>query len=39
MFSGTIADNMRSVKPDAADAEIIEALKLSMCMGIRFGTS
>ena len=29
MFSGTIADNMRSVKPDAADAEIIEALKLS----------
>lgn len=29
MFSGTIADNMRSVKPDAADSEIIEALKLS----------
>lgn len=27
MFSGTIAENMRNVKPDATDAEIIEALK------------
>lgn len=27
MFSGTIADNMRNVKPDATDSEIIEALK------------
>lgn len=29
MFSGTIASNMRNVKPDATDEEIIEALKLS----------
>ena len=29
MFSGTIAQNMRNVKPDATDDEIIEALKLS----------
>lgn len=29
MFSGTIAENMRSVKPDATDQEIVEALKLS----------
>lgn len=29
MFSGTIAENMRNVKPDATDEEIIEALKLS----------
>ena len=29
MFSGTIAENMRSVKPDATDDEIINALKLS----------
>ncbi len=27
MFSGTIAENMRSVKPDATDEEIIDALK------------
>ena len=27
MFSGTIADNMRSVKPDATDKEIIDCLK------------
>lgn len=27
IFSGTIADNMRMVKPDASDEEIIEALK------------
>lgn len=27
MFSGTIADNMRNVKEDATDEEIIEALK------------
>jgi ABC-type multidrug transport system fused ATPase/permease subunit len=27
MFSGTIADNMRNVKPDATDSEIIEVLK------------
>ncbi len=27
MFSGTIAENMRNVKPDATDGEIIEALK------------
>ncbi|MBU5336552.1 ABC transporter ATP-binding protein [Intestinibacter bartlettii] len=27
IFSGTIADNMRMVKPDATDAEIVEALK------------
>ena len=29
MFSGTIAENMRSVKPDASDAEITQALQLS----------
>ncbi len=29
MFSGTIAENMRNVKPDASDDEIISALKLA----------
>ena len=29
MFSGTIADNMRNVKEDATDEEIIEALKMA----------
>lgn len=29
MFSGTIAENMRNVKPDATDEEITEALKLA----------
>lgn len=29
MFSGTIAENMRNVKPEATDEEIIEALKQS----------
>lgn len=29
MFSGTIAENMRNVKPDATDNEIIMALKLA----------
>lgn len=29
MFSGTIADNMRNVKPDASDEEIIHALELA----------
>lgn len=29
MLSGTIAENMRNVKPDATDEEIIDALKLS----------
>lgn len=29
MFSGTIAENMRNVKEDATDDEIIEALKLA----------
>lgn len=29
MFSGTIADNMRNVKEDATDEEIIEALKIA----------
>ncbi len=29
MFSGTIAENMRSVKPDASDAEITSALRLA----------
>lgn len=29
MFSGTIAENMRNVKPDATDEEIIEALELA----------
>lgn len=27
MFSGTIAENLRNVKPDATDEEIVEALK------------
>lgn len=27
MFSGTIAENMRNVKPDASDGEIVQALK------------
>lgn len=29
MFSGTIADNMRNIKPDATDKEIIDALKMA----------
>lgn len=29
MFSGTIAENMRNICPDASDEEIIEALKLA----------
>ena len=29
IFSGTIAENLRNVKPDATDEEIIEALKLA----------
>ena len=29
MFSGTIADNMRNVKEDATDEEIVEALKIA----------
>lgn len=29
MFSGTIAENMRNVKPDATDEEIVEVLKMS----------
>ena len=29
MFSGTIAENMRNVKPDATDEEITEALQLA----------
>ena len=29
MFSGTIAENLRTVKPDASDEELIEALKLA----------
>ena len=29
MFSGTIAENMRNVKPDCTDEEIVECLKLS----------
>ncbi|WP_051197792.1 ABC transporter ATP-binding protein [Butyrivibrio sp. MB2005] len=29
MMSGTIADNMRIIKPDATDEEIIEALRMS----------
>lgn len=29
MFSGTIAENLRNVKPEATDDEIIEALKLA----------
>ena len=30
MFSGTIADNMRMVKPEATDEEIRAALELSL---------
>ncbi len=29
MFSGTISENMRNIKPDATDEEIVEALKLA----------
>ncbi len=29
MFSGSIAENMRNVKPDATDEEIVDALKLA----------
>lgn len=29
MFSGTIAENLRNVKPDATDEEIVEALKMA----------
>lgn len=29
MFSGTIAENMRNVKPDATDEEIVEALRMA----------
>ncbi len=29
MFSGSIAENMRNVKPDATDEEIVESLKLA----------
>ena len=29
MFSGTIAENLRNVKPDATDQEIVEALKMA----------
>ncbi len=29
MFSGTIAENMRNVKPDAGEEEIVEVLKLA----------
>lgn len=29
VFAGTIADNMRMIKPDATDEEIIEVLKIS----------
>lgn len=29
MFSGTIAENMRNVKPDASDEDIVEVLKLA----------
>jgi len=29
MFSGTVAENMRNVKPDASDEEIVEALKMA----------
>lgn len=29
MFSGTISENLRTVKPDASDEELIEALKLA----------
>ena len=34
MFSGTIADNMRNVKPDATDEEIIEAMKQCLRLGL-----
>ena len=33
MFSGTIAENMRNVKPEATDEEIVEALKLRVLRG------
>lgn len=33
MFSGTIAENMRNVQPDATDDDIIEALKASCAWG------
>ena len=33
MFSGTIAENMRNVKQDATDEEIIDALKLACAWG------
>lgn len=33
MFSGTIAENMRKVKPEASDEEIVEALKLACAWG------
>ncbi len=29
MFSGTIAENMRNIRPDASDHDIVEALKLA----------
>ena len=29
MFSGTIAENLRNVKPDASDEEIVDALKMA----------
>lgn len=29
MFSGTIADNLKNVKPDASEEELIEALKMA----------
>lgn len=29
MFSGTIAENMRNIKPDATDEEIVDCLKLA----------
>lgn len=33
MFSGTIAENMRKVKQDATDEEIVEALKMACAWG------
>ena len=33
MFSGSIAENMRNVKPDATDEDIIEALKQACAWG------
>ncbi|MEI3207573.1 MAG: hypothetical protein V8S84_07150 [Lachnospiraceae bacterium] len=33
MFSGTIAENLRTVKRDASDEELIEALKPCLRMG------